>query len=74
MPNLSGPELARRFRDRFPGALVLFMSGYAEEAVAKQGALADGAMIIEKPHGLESVTALIRSLLDGAQRAAAAPP
>ncbi len=74
MPNLSGPELARRFRERFPGALVLFMSGYAEEAVAKQGALADGAMIIEKPHGLESVTALIRSLLDGAQRTAATPP
>ena len=67
MPNLSGPELARRFRERFPEAIVLFMSGYAEEAVAQQGAPVDGALIIEKPHGLESVTALIRSLLDAAQ-------
>ncbi len=67
MPRLSGPELARKFRARVPGAIVLFMSGYAEEAVAQQGALADGATIIEKPHGLESVTALIRSLLDAAQ-------
>jgi PAS domain S-box-containing protein len=64
MPKLSGPELARRFRTRFPQAVVLFMSGYSEEAVAQQGALAEGVAVIEKPAGLESVPAVIRSLLD----------
>ncbi len=70
MPHLSGPELARRFRARFPGVIVLFMSGYSEEAVAQQGALVDGAMVIEKPHGLDSMAALIRSLLDAARERA----
>jgi PAS domain S-box-containing protein len=65
MPQLSGPELARRFRERFPGAAVVFMTGYAEEAVARQG-LADAAAVIEKPSGLESVTAVIRDVLDAA--------
>jgi PAS domain S-box-containing protein len=66
MPHLSGPELARHFRQRFPGAVVVFMTGYAEEAVARHGSLADAAAVIEKPAGLESVTAVIRSLLDAA--------
>ena len=65
MPQLSGPELARRFRERFPAAVVIFMTGYAEEAVARQG-LADAAAVIEKPAGLDSVTAVIRSVLDAA--------
>jgi CheY-like chemotaxis protein len=66
MPQLSGPELARRFRERFPAAVVVFMTGYAEEAVARQGSLALAAAVIEKPAGLESVTAVIRSVLDAA--------
>jgi PAS domain S-box-containing protein len=68
MPKVSGPELARRFRALFPDVVVLFMSGYSEEAVAQQGALAEGAAVIEKPGGLESVPAVIRSLLDRRQR------
>jgi two-component system, cell cycle sensor histidine kinase and response regulator CckA len=71
MPRLSGPELARSFRARFPEAVVVFMSGYAEEAMAEQGAMPGGEAVIEKPGGLDSVAAVIRGLLDG--RAAAGP-
>jgi two-component system cell cycle sensor histidine kinase/response regulator CckA len=74
MPRVSGPELARRFRARFPDAVVLFMSGYSEEAVAQQGALAEGAGVIEKPGGLDSVPAVIRSLLDDRRRAPGQAP
>jgi signal transduction histidine kinase/ActR/RegA family two-component response regulator len=65
MPRMSGPELARSFRARYPGAAVVFMTGYAEEAVARHGALGEGDMVIEKPGGLDSVPAVLRSLLDG---------
>jgi signal transduction histidine kinase/ActR/RegA family two-component response regulator len=64
MPHLSGPELARRFRERFPAAVVVFMTGYAEEAVARHGALGEGDQVIEKPAGLDSVAAVIRAQLD----------
>jgi len=65
MPHLSGPELARSFRARFPGAVVVFMSGYAEDAVAEQVALVQGEAVIEKPGGLDAVASVIRGLLDG---------
>jgi len=71
MPQLSGPELARRFRARFPDSVVVFMSGYAEDAVAEQVAMARGEAVIEKPAGLDSVASVIRGLLDG--RAAPRP-
>ena len=63
MPHLSGPELARRFRLRFP-AIVVYMSGYAQEAVARQGSLDGAAAVIEKPDGLDQVATVLRALLD----------
>jgi CheY-like chemotaxis protein len=65
MPRVSGPELARRFQARFPGAAVVFMTGYAEEVVAHHGALDEGALVIEKPGGIDSVAAVLRTVLDG---------
>ena len=34
LPGMSGPELAERLRRRRPGLKVLFMSGYADDALA----------------------------------------
>ncbi|HYD41306.1 MAG TPA: ATP-binding protein [Anaeromyxobacter sp.] len=65
MPRVSGPELARSFKARFPGAAVVFMTGYAEEVVAHHGALDDGDLVVEKPGGLDSVAAVLRTVLDG---------
>jgi nitrogen-specific signal transduction histidine kinase/CheY-like chemotaxis protein len=73
MPNLSGPDLARRFRVWFPEAVVVFMSGYAEEAVAQQGAAAEGDAVVEKPNGLDTVAAVIRGLLDAGPHADRSP-
>ena len=49
MPGLSGPELARRFRMARPGARVLFMSGYAADVIAAEGALPGAADLLVKP-------------------------
>ena len=49
MPGMNGIELARRVRDSRPGIPVLFMSGYAEDAKERLGALEDGRDFLQKP-------------------------
>ena len=49
MPRMSGPELARLLARSHPETAVIFMSGYAEEAVLAQGALGAGGAFIGKP-------------------------
>jgi PAS domain S-box-containing protein len=62
MPHLGGRELARLFRVRHPGAKVILMSGYSDEAVAREGALEAGAFI-EKPLPWPELAGLLRRML-----------
>ena len=66
MPHLSGPDLAREFRERNPEAVVIFMSGYSEEAVVRQGDLGDRSAFVQKPYSPAELAGTIRRLLDGA--------
>jgi two-component system, cell cycle sensor histidine kinase and response regulator CckA len=67
MPQLSGRELATRIRDRRPGIRLLFMSGYADEAVSRNGALEPGAAFVEKPFTSKSLSVAVRRALDQPQ-------
>jgi two-component system cell cycle sensor histidine kinase/response regulator CckA len=49
MPRVSGPELARRFVGARPEAKVLFVSGYPDEVLARQGLPPAGHALREKP-------------------------
>jgi two-component system, cell cycle sensor histidine kinase and response regulator CckA len=64
MPHLSGPDLARQFRERHPDAVVIFMSGYSEEAVVRQGDLGDRSAFVQKPYSPVELAGTIRRLLD----------
>ena len=66
MPGMSGRELAGVVRRRCPKARVLFMSGYAEDAVESQGVLQPGAQLLEKPFTATNLGAKVRAVLDGA--------
>ena len=55
MPEMGGRELAERLRDRPVQALVLFMSGYTEKAVART-VLPAGTAFVEKPFTIEQLT------------------
>jgi PAS domain S-box-containing protein len=66
MPRLSGPELAERFVAARPGALVVFMSGHADEGADPRGRIRRAAAFVQKPEGLDDVAGLLRRLLDGA--------
>ena len=49
MPGGNGVELARRMVGHRPGLSVLFMSGYTDDAVVRNGMLASEAAFIQKP-------------------------
>jgi two-component system cell cycle sensor histidine kinase/response regulator CckA len=49
MPGIGGAELARRLKARWPGLPVLFMSGYSEEDLRREGLVDPEGVIIQKP-------------------------
>jgi CheY-like chemotaxis protein len=68
MPDLSGPELARRLESLRPGVRTLFVSGYTAETVRGRGRLPDDSAFLEKPFHQLSLLRAIRGLLSAAPR------
>jgi DNA-binding response OmpR family regulator len=64
MPNLSGKELASRMRRLRPGLRALFMSGYTDEIIAKQGILEPGFRFLQKPFGAAELLPAVREVLN----------
>jgi DNA-binding response OmpR family regulator len=65
MPELSGRELARKLRAVRPEAKVLFISGYAGDAMALVGDLEPGMAYLQKPFSVDTLAGKLRELLDG---------
>ena len=64
MPRMNGIELSRRFRDMFPDAKILLMSGYTEEADI-QGAISDSSIaFLPKPFSLHELAEKVREVLN----------
>ncbi len=74
MPQMSGPELARRLAAVRPTMKVLCMSGYTADAVVRHGVLEGGIAFLQKPFTPETLTAKVRQVLDAAAPSAAQPP
>jgi two-component system cell cycle sensor histidine kinase/response regulator CckA len=64
MPRLGGRELVTRLQQQQPGIKALFMSGYAENAIAHQGELQRGLHFIQKPYSPDELARRIREVLD----------
>ncbi|MDA1101026.1 MAG: PAS domain-containing protein [Proteobacteria bacterium] len=62
--NMGGRELADRARDLFPGLKVLFMSGYAENAIMHHGRLDRRVNLLSKPFGRAALGEKVRQILD----------
>jgi PAS domain S-box-containing protein len=63
MPLLGGREVADALRRQRPGLEVLFVSGYAQEAIAHRGVLEPGVNFLAKPYSSEELLARVRTLL-----------
>jgi CheY-like chemotaxis protein len=66
MPGLSGSAVAERVSELVPGIKVLFMSGYSDDIVVRNGILAPGAAFLEKPFSSTDLAAKVRATLDSA--------
>lgn len=69
MPAMSGSRLAEALRARFEGLEVLFVSGYADDAVVRQGLLRDEIDFLQKPYTAAELGRRVREILDGRGRA-----
>ncbi len=49
MPGMNGRELARCQKEQRPNMKVLFMSGYADDAIVRSGVLDEGTTFLQKP-------------------------
>jgi signal transduction histidine kinase len=64
MPNLGGPELVEKLRPLHPETKLLFMSGYTDRAIVRDGVLESGMDFIHKPFTPQSLARKVREVLD----------
>jgi signal transduction histidine kinase/CheY-like chemotaxis protein len=65
MPELTGRQLADRLTASRPGLNVLYMSGYAEDAIVHHGRLDPDTAFLQKPFSPETLSHTVRAVLDG---------
>jgi PAS domain S-box-containing protein len=70
MPGMDGLELARHLADEIPGLVVLFVSGYAEDVLAREGLIAGHIPLLQKPFTADALLDALGAALAGAGKAA----
>jgi len=63
LPGLNGRQLAEIAMGKQPGLKVLFVTGYAEQAVVRSGLLSEGMQMITKPFVINELANRIRAIL-----------
>lgn len=71
--NLRSTDLARLTLAAHPGAVVLFSSGYTQNAIVHAGRLDDGVELLSKPYGRNSLARKVRHVLENRALARDAP-
>ena len=65
LPGMGGRELAEVARRTRPHLKILFVTGYAENAVVRGGFLAPGMEMLTKPFDLQALGTKIRGIIEG---------
>lgn len=68
MPGMNGQELAEALRATRPDTKVLYVSGCAVEAVARQSVSDKNGLVLEKPFTVRSLLEGVRLTLGGGKR------
>jgi PAS domain S-box-containing protein len=74
MPQMSGPELARRLARSRPEMKVLCMSGYTDDSIVRHGVLDIGVAFIQKPITPALLARKVREVLDNDRTANSKAP
>jgi PAS domain S-box-containing protein len=64
MPGMNGRELEQRISEIRPNVKVLYMSGYAENVIGRDGTLDEGVRLLQKPFTLRDLNSKVREVLD----------
>jgi len=64
MPGMNGRELAQRISEIRPHTKVLYMSGYTENVIGRNGTLDAGIHLLQKPFTLRELKNTVREVLD----------
>ncbi len=68
MPGMGGRSLAERVTERYPSIAILFMSGYTDDDVVRQGGVGAPAFL-QKPYTPSSLARKVREVLEASQAA-----
>ena len=68
MPGMSGPALAEIVRKRWPATRIILMSGYADDAVTRQGVFSGDMPFVQKPYSPTELLRRVREVLDASRR------
>jgi PAS domain S-box-containing protein len=63
MPGMNGRELARRVANIRPNVKILYMSGYTENVIDRNGTIDPGVELLQKPFSMSELISKIRELL-----------
>ena len=63
MPRVDGLALVSRIRATSPGARVVYLSGYNDEAILRHGQLSPGAPLLQKPFASRLLMRTVRQVL-----------
>jgi CheY-like chemotaxis protein len=63
MPGMSGRDLAERLKPLRPGAAVVYMSGYTDDAIGQHGLLEAGTHFLQKPFTSQHLLLKCREVL-----------
>ena len=67
MPGISGRQLAKHLLGARPGLKVVYMSGYTNDVVLRNGMLESDMAFLQKPFTRDSLLSRLRQVLDGKQ-------
>jgi two-component system cell cycle sensor histidine kinase/response regulator CckA len=68
MPRSSGPDVVARIQAVAPLARALYMSGYSDHAILRNGALREGLAFLSKPFDRDVLARKVREVLDASPR------